>query len=113
MNGSLDVFVADHVGLEYESRNDPHCELRVVGEPFVMSGASIAVKKNNSLFFQVYEAPQRIKAKGLTDFIQEFWASKYECPRETPPAQLKVEDPSGLFLQLTIAMIWCRGFFYK
>ena len=53
MNGSLDVFVADHMGLEYESRNDPHCELRVVGEPFAMSGASIAVKKNNPLFFQV------------------------------------------------------------
>ena len=50
---SLDIFVADHVGLVYESRNDPHCELRVVGEPFAMSGASIAVKKNNPLFFQV------------------------------------------------------------
>ena len=49
-NRSLDVFVANHVGLEYESRNDPHCELRVVGEPFAMSGASIAVKKNNPLF---------------------------------------------------------------
>ena len=53
MNRSLDVFVADHVGLEYESRNDPHCDFRVVGEPFAMSGASIAVKKNNLLFFQV------------------------------------------------------------
>ena len=53
MNRSLDIFVADHVGLEYKSRNDPHCELRVVGEPFAMSGASIAVKKNNLLFFQV------------------------------------------------------------
>ena len=50
MNRSLDVFVANHVGLEYESRNDPHCELRVAGEPFAMSGASIAVKKNNPLF---------------------------------------------------------------
>lgn len=105
--GSLDVFVADHVGLEYESRNDLHCELRVVGEPFAMSGASIAVKKNNPLFIQVSEALQKIKAKGLTDFIQEFWVSKYKCPRETPPAQLKVEDLSGLFLQLTIAMIGC------
>ena len=107
MNRSLDVFVADHVGLEYESRNDLHCELRVVGEPFAMSGASIAVKKNNPLFIQVSEALQKIKAKGLTDFIQEFWVSKYKCPRETPPAQLKVEDLSGLFLQLTIAMIGC------
>ena len=50
MNRSLDVFVANHVGLKYESSNDPHCELRVVGEPFAMSGASIAVKKNNPLF---------------------------------------------------------------
>ena len=72
-----------------------------------MSGASIAVKKNNPLFIQVSEALQKIKAKGLTDFIQEFWVSKYKCPRETPPAQLKVEDLSGLFLQLTIAMIGC------
>ena len=48
-----------------------------------------------------------IKAKGLTDFIQEFWVSKYKCPRETLPAQLQVEDLSGFFLQLTIAMIWC------
>ena len=69
MNRSLDVFVADHVGLEYESRNDPHCELRVVGEPFAKSEASTAVKKNNSLFIQVTEALQRIKAKGPTDFI--------------------------------------------
>ena len=29
-----------------------------------------------------------IKAKGLTNFIQEFWVSKYKCPRETLPAQL-------------------------
>ena len=107
MNRSLDVFVADHVGLEYEWRNDPHCDIRVVGEPIAMSGASIAVKKNNPLFIQVSEALQRMKAKGLTDFIQEFWASKYKCPRETPPAQLKIEDLSGLFLQLTIAMIGC------
>ncbi|PFX22265.1 Glutamate receptor ionotropic, NMDA 1 [Stylophora pistillata] len=106
-SGSLDVFVADHVGLEYESRNDPNCELRVVGEPFAMSGASIAVKKSNPLFIQVSEALQSIKARGLTDYIQEFWVSKYKCPRETPPAQLKVEDLSGLFLQLTIAMIGC------
>ena len=48
-----------------------------------------------------------IKAKGLTDFIQEFWVSKYKCPRETLPVQLQVEDLSGFFLQLTIAMIGC------
>ena len=76
MNRSLGVFVANHVGLECESRNDPHCELRVVCEPFAMSAVSIAVKKNNPLFFQVSEALQMIKAKGLTDFIQEFWVSK-------------------------------------
>ena len=69
MNRSLDVFVADHVGMEYESRNDPHCELRVVGEPFAKSEASTAVKKNNPLFIQVTEVLQRIKAKGPTYFI--------------------------------------------
>ena len=45
MNRSLDIFVADHVGLEYESRNDPHCDIRVVGEPFAMSGASMLLKR--------------------------------------------------------------------
>ena len=88
MNRSLGVFIVNHVGLEYESRNDPHCDFRVVGEPFAMSAVSIAVEKNNPLFFQVSEALQMIKAKGLTDFIQEFWVSKYKCPRETLPAQL-------------------------
>ena len=106
-NRKLDVFVADHVGLEYESMNDPYCQLKVVGEPFAMSGASIAVKKGNPLFIPLSEALQNIKAKGLTDYIQKFWVSKYSCKRETPPAQLKVEDLSGLFLQLTIAMIAC------
>ena len=101
------MFVADHVGLEYESMNDPYCQLKVVGEPFAMSGASIAVKKDNPLFIPLSEALQRIKAKGLTDYIQMFWVSKYSCKRETPATQLKVEDLSGLFLQLTIAMIAC------
>ncbi len=101
------MFVADHVGLEYESMNDPHCQLKVVGEPFAMSGASIAVKKDNPLFIPLSEALQRIKAKGLTDYIQMFWVSKYSCKRETPATQLEVADLSGLFLQLTIAMIAC------
>ena len=63
VNGSLDVFVADHMGLEYESRNDPHCELRVVGEPFVMSGASVAVKKNNSLFSKYKRLLKELKLR--------------------------------------------------
>ena len=87
--------------------NDPYCQLKVVGEPFAMSGASIAVRKGNPLFIPLSEALQSLKAKGLTDYIQKFWVSKYSCKRETPPAQLKVEDLSGLFLQLTIAMIAC------
>ena len=87
--------------------NDPYCELKVVGEPFAMSGASVAVKKGNPLFKPLSEALQRIKAKGLTDFIQRFWVTKYSCKREIPPAQLKLEDLSGLFLQLTIAMVAC------
>ena len=87
--------------------NDPFCQLKVVGEPFAMSGASIAVKKDNPLFIPLSEALQRIKAKGLTDYIQQFWVSKYSCKRETPPTQLEVADLSGLFLQLTIAMVAC------
>ena len=63
MNRSLDVFVANHVGLEYESRNDPHCELRVVGEPLAMSGASIAVKKNNPLFSKYQKLFKLLKLK--------------------------------------------------
>lgn len=101
------MFIADHVGLEYESMNDPSCEIKVVGEAFAMSGASIAVKKGSKLFLPLSEALQSIKAKGLTDYIQKFWVSKYKCKREIPAAQLKVEDLSGLFLQLTIAMLAC------
>ena len=60
---SLDVFVADHVGLEYESRNDPHCELRVVGEPFAMSGASIAVKKTILCFSKYKRLLKELKLR--------------------------------------------------
>ena len=38
---------------------------------------------------------------------QNIRVSKYKCPWETRPAQLKVKDLSGLFLQLTIEMIGC------
>ncbi|XP_068670177.1 glutamate receptor ionotropic, NMDA 1-like [Montipora capricornis] len=105
--GKLDVFIADYVGLEYESVNDPYCELKVVGDPFAMSGASVAVKKGSQLFKPLSEALQKIKAKGLTDFIERFWVKKFSCTRDIPPAQLKLEDLSGLFLQLTIAIVAC------
>ena len=102
----MDVFIADEVSLDYQSMNN--CGLKVVGEPFAMSGTSIAVKKGNPLFKPLNEALQKVKASGLTDFIQRFWVKKYgSCTRDSPPAQLKLEDLSGLFLQLTIAMIGC------
>ena len=87
--------------------NDPYCELKVVGDPFAMSGASVAVKKGSQLFKPLSEALQKIKAKGLTDFIERFWVKKFSCTRDIPPAQLKLEDLSGLFLQLTIAIVAC------
>ena len=99
------MFIADYVGLEYESMK--YCELKVVGEPFAMSGASVAVRKGSPLFKPFAEALQKIKSKGLTDFIEEFWVKKFSCKSYVPPAQLKLEDLSGLFLQLTIAMVAC------
>ena len=103
----LDVFIADYVGLEYESVNDPHCQLKVVGESFAMSGAAVAVNKGSPYFKTFSDALQRARAKGLTDFIENFWVKKFSCTRDIPPAQLKLEDLSGLFLQLTIAMVAC------
>lgn len=118
LHRKLDVFIADDVSLEYKSMSK--CGLKVVGEPFAMSGTSIAVKKGNPLFQQLNEALQTVRAEGLTDFIQTFWVKKYgSCTRETPPTQLKLEDLSGLFLQLTIAIVGCilgtifhRTFYY-
>ena len=107
LNRELDVFIADDVGLEYESINDPYCELKVIGEPFAMSGASLAVKKGNPLFAPLSGAIRQIQAQGLTDYIQRFWVKKFSCNREIPPAQLRVEDLSGLFLQLMIAVVAC------
>ena len=99
------MFIADYVGLEYESMK--YCELKVVGEPFAMSGASVAVKKGSPHFKNFAKALQKIKSKGLTDFIENFWVKKFSCQSYVPPAQLKLEDLSGLFLQLTIAMVAC------
>lgn len=118
LHRKLDVFIADDVSLEYKSMSK--CGLKVVGEPFAMSGTSISVKKGNPLFHQLNEALQAVRAEGLTDFIQTFWVKKYgSCTRETPPTQLKLEDLSGLFLQLTIAIVGCilgtifhRTFYY-
>ncbi|KAK3749934.1 hypothetical protein QZH41_017384 [Actinostola sp. cb2023] len=105
--GELDVFIADHISLAYESLNDPTCELKVVGDPFAMSGAAIAVKKGSPLFASFNDVLQRLKSKGLTDFIQKFWVTKYKCFHEKPPSQLKIQDLSGLFLQLAIAVVAC------
>lgn len=118
LHRKLDVFIADDVSLEYKSMSK--CGLKVVGEPFAMSGTSISVKKGNPLFQQLNEALQAVRAEGLTDFIQTFWVKKYgSCTRETPPTQLKLEDLSGLFVQLTIAIVGCilgtifhRTFYY-
>lgn len=103
----LDVFIADQISLAYESLNDPSCRLKVVGDPFAMSGAAIAVKKGSPWFAQFNEAMQKLKSKGLTDFIQKFWVKKYRCIDEKPPTQLKIRDLSGLFLQLAIAVVVC------
>ncbi|XP_031553344.1 glutamate receptor ionotropic, NMDA 1-like isoform X2 [Actinia tenebrosa] len=106
-NGELDVLIADHISLQYESLNDPSCRLKVVGDPFAMSGAAIAVKKGSPWFPKFNAVLQKLKSKGLTDFIQKFWISKYKCVNEKPPSQLKIQDLSGLFLQLAIAVIAC------
>lgn len=87
--------------------NDPYCQLKVVGEPFAMSGASVAAKKGSPYFKTFSDALQRIKADGLTDFIEKYWVNKFSCTRVIPPVQLKLEDLSGLFLQLTIAIVAC------
>lgn len=101
------MFIADQLSLAYESLNDPNCRLKVVGNPFAMSGAAIAVKKGSPWFAQFNEALQKLKSKGLTDFIQKFWVKKYKCRHDKPPTQLKIQDLSGLFLQLAIAVIAC------
>jgi len=106
-SSELDVFIADQISLAYESLNDPTCRLKVVGEPFAMSGAAIATKKGSPWFAQFNEALQRLQSKGLTDFIQKFWVKKYRCINEKPPTQLKIRDLSGLFLQLAIAVVAC------
>lgn len=103
----LDVLIADHISLQYESLNDPSCRLKVVGEPFAMSGAAIAVKKGSPWFPKFNVVLQKLKSKGLTDFIQKFWVSRYKCINEKPPTQLKIQDLSGLFLQLAIAVMAC------
>ena len=87
--------------------NDPYCELRVVGDPFAMSGASVAVRKGSPLFKPLSEALNKVKAKDLTDYIEKFWVKKFSCHSYIPPTQLKLEDLSGLFLQLTIAIVAC------
>lgn len=103
----LDVLIADHISLQYESLNDPSCRLKVVGDPFAMSGAAIAVKKGSPWFPKFNVVIQKLKSRGLTDFIQKFWVSKYKCINEKPPTQLKIQDLSGLFLQLAIAVMAC------
>ena len=103
----LDVFIGDSVGLQYEALNDPYCELKMVGEPFAMTGASFAVKKGSDHFNTLSEALGELKSQGLTDFIQTYWVKKFSCTKVIPPTQLQLEDLSGLFLQMTICLLLC------
>ena len=72
-----------------------------------MTGCSVAVKKGSPWLEKLSTEIGKLKAKGLTDFIQRFWVKKFSCNRESPPVQLEMEDLSGLFLQLLIAILLC------
>ncbi|EDO48986.1 predicted protein, partial [Nematostella vectensis] len=72
-SGNYCYFLAESSTLVYESLNDLDCELKVVGEPFAMSGASLAVKKGSPWFNALNDVLQQLKSKDLTDFIQKFW----------------------------------------
>ena len=103
----LSVLIADHANLEYEALHDHYCRLKVVGSPFGMSGASIAVQKGSPWFKPIQDALSTARAKGLTDYIHEFWFGNRVCQRDVPPERLSFQDLSGLFLQLSIAIIAC------
>ena len=107
LGSELSVLIADHANLEYEALHDPECSLKVVGTPFGMSGASIVVQKGSPWFQPIEDSLSNAKAKGLTDFIHDFWFGNRVCKREVPPERLSFQDLSGLFLQLSIAIVAC------
>lgn len=101
------MLIADQANLEYEALRDPYCGLKVVGAPIGMSGASITVRKGSPWFTPIADALSKARAKGLTDYIHDFWFGNRICQREVPPERLSFQDLSGLFLQLTIAIVAC------
>lgn len=100
--------ISDNIALVYASLHDQDCELKVVGETFGMSGVSVAVRKDSIWFALIADVLEKLKDKGLMDYIQDLYIKNDQCQKKiNPPQQLSLTDVSGLFLQLCFAIAFC------